>query len=270
MLSPRRSRCTSKARQDDALSGVMDVGTETLVRELVLRVPGAVTVFERHHVDYCCGGALPLSEACARANVAVEAIVAALLEESAKPDAAPPPDEMLSVPMTEIRAHIVSEHHERSRRDALTLPAMARAIADRHGGSRPALFTIAKHVESLFRDLLPHLDYEERHVFPYIDALERAGQANANRPAALFASIKEPIAEMIREHEIADHDIHAIRALTNDYVPEDDAPDEVRALYAALDANERDLTRHMHLEGNVLFPRAERLEGKLPQPARRR
>nr|MDQ3036608.1 DUF542 domain-containing protein [Myxococcota bacterium] len=88
-----------------------EVGPRTLVREILLDVPGATEAFERHHVDYCCGGALPLEEACARASVGVDVILAALAEEAAKPGAATTGDrEMLSVPLAEIVARIEAEH----------------------------------------------------------------------------------------------------------------------------------------------------------------
>nr|MDQ3036651.1 hemerythrin domain-containing protein [Myxococcota bacterium] len=156
-----------------------------------------------------------------------------------------------------------AEHHARSRRDAVALVAQARAVADAEGDAHPALRAIAKHLTVLFDDLLPHLVFEERHVFPYVVALERAGREGGALPVALFESIAEPIADMIREHESADGALHAIRELTGDHVPPPGASEAMTALYAALAANEKELVRHMHLEGNVLFPRAERLELKL-------
>jgi regulator of cell morphogenesis and NO signaling len=240
------------------------VGPRTLVREILMEVAGATEAFERHHVDYCCGGALPLEEACARASVAVDVMMATLAEEAGKPGAETTRDrEMLSIPLAEIVARIVDEHHERSRRDATELVARARAAADAEGDAIPALRAIAKHLEVLFAELLPHLVFEERHVFPYVVGLERTGREGGLLPVALFASIAEPIADMIREHESADHALHAIRDLASDYAPPDGASERTRELYAALAANEKELVRHMHLEGNVLFPRAERLETKL-------
>lgn len=240
------------------------IGPRTLVRDILMEVAGATEAFEKHHVDYCCGGALPLEEACARASVAVDAMMATLADEASKPGAETTRDrEMLSIPLAEITAQIVEDHHERSRRDATSLVAQAREAAAAEGEALPALRAIAKHLDVLFAELLPHLVFEERHVFPYVVALERTGREGGVLPVALFESIAQPIADMIREHESADHALHAIRDLASDYVPPDGASEATRALYAALAANEKELVRHMHLEGNVLFPRAERLESKL-------
>jgi regulator of cell morphogenesis and NO signaling len=246
------------------MSASFELDPQTLVRDVLLDVPGAVEAFETHRIDYCCGGALSLLEASERAHVAIDVLLATLANEAQKPGAKTTGDhEMLSVPLADLVQTIVDKHHEHSRRDAPLLVAHARALAEAEGHSHPTLYAIAKELELLFSELLPHLSFEERHVFPYIVSLERAGKEGATLPAALFASIAEPIHEMILEHERADHALHAIRDLTHDYTAPASATDDMRALYRALFENEKELTRHMHLEGNVLFPRAERLETKL-------
>lgn len=248
-----------------------EISRTTLVREILLDIAGAEAAFERHHVDFCCGGALPLEEACRRAGAEVDAVLATLAEEAAKPGAEAPRDrEMLSVPLADVVRKIVGEHHERSRADASSLVALARAALDADGARNSALAPILAHLEALYAELLPHLLFEERHVFPYVVALERAGIDGAPPPAALFATIAEPIADMIREHESADHALHAIRELAGDYATPAGASEATRTLYVALAAQEKELVRHMHLEGNVLFPRAERLETKLSAAFRSR
>ena len=103
--------------------------------------------------------------------------------------------------------------------------------------------------------------------------MEKASREGRLAPVALFANLAEPLAEMTRDHEDADHHLDVLSTLTNGYQPDETASPAVRALYAALAAHHEGLVRHMHLEGNVLFPRAERLEAKLREgqpPARRR
>jgi regulator of cell morphogenesis and NO signaling len=246
-----------------------EVSRSTLVRDILMEIAGATEAFERHHVDYCCGGALPLEEACRRAGVDVAAVLATLAEEASRPGAEAPRDrEMLSVPLAEIVTSIVEQHPERSCADAVALVALARAALHADGARVAALPAILAHLEQLYAELLPHLLFEERHVFPYVVALERAGQEGTTPPAALFAGIAEPIADMIREHEAADHALHAIEQLAAGYTPPAGASEATRALYEALAAQEKELVRHMHLEGNVLFPRAERLEAKVREMRR--
>ncbi|AKF10772.1 DUF542 domain-containing protein [Sandaracinus amylolyticus] len=241
-----------------------EVARTTIVRDILLDIAGAETALERHHVDYCCGGALALEEACCRAGADVHAVIATLIDEASKPGAQAPRDrEMLSVPLVDLVKKIVDDHHARERADATSLVALARDAVAVDGASDARLAKIVALLETHFGELLPHLAFEERHVFPYVVALERAGLDGTPPPAALFATITEPIAEMIHEHETADHQLHDLRALAHDYVAPPTASDATRALYAALAEHERELVRHMHLEGNVLFPRAERLEQKV-------
>ncbi len=237
-----------------------EVTPATLVRDILRHVAGAPRAFERHRVDYCCHGALPLEEACARVGARVPLVLAALLEEAARPDAeAPWNDEFES--LEDLVEHLTDTVHPSSRRDA-------EALRERLDALPPDALDRATREEltRLVDELAPHLAYEERYVFPYVVALERTGEA----PVALFESLADPFQMLLREHEHADHGLEALRALTAQYTPAPDAPEALRALYAALAAYDAALVRHMHLEGNVLFPRAERLESKTRRAHARR
>jgi regulator of cell morphogenesis and NO signaling len=248
----------------------VDATPATVMRDIVLSTPGATAAFERFHVDYCCGGSLTLEEACARAHAPVEEVLSALAEEAARPGAQIAGGEMLSVPLENLVERLVTVHHVRSRESAAKLPALARDAAAKEGRARPELARIAELASELFGALLPHLDFEERHVFPYVVAMERAGREGRPPPVALFSTIAEPMRDMEHEHEAADRAMHEMQQLAGEYRVPDGASDTLRALYADLDAHEKELVRHMHLEGNVLLPRAERLEQKLRTSSRRR
>jgi len=234
----------------------------SVIRDVVLSTPGATLALERFHVDYCCGGSLSLAEACERAGAPLEAVLAALVEEAARPGAEVAGGEMLSVPLEALVARLLDVHHMRSREAAVALVAQAKDVASAEPS--PGLARIVALVQDLFGALIPHLDFEERHVFPYVVALERAGREHARPPAALFASIAEPMRDMEREHAACDRAMHEIHGIGGEL--REGAGDRLRALLDALDAHERELVRHMHLEGNVLLPRAERLEQKLRTP----
>ena len=239
------------------------------MRELVLTVPGATLAFERFHVDYCCGGGKSLAEACTAAGAELGAVLAALEEEAARPGAEIAGGEMLSVPLERLVAQLLDVHHVRSREAAARLPGLARQVyeAEATSADGPELGRIAEGVDRLFADLLLHLAFEERHVFPYVVALERAGREDSAPPVALFGSISEPIADMEREHDAADRAVHELHRRAEAMAPR--ASEAARALFAELDAHERELVRHMHLEGNVLLPRALRLEQKIARSRRR-
>ncbi len=140
----------------------------------------------------------------------------------------------------------------------LGLAAMRRDVAALRGMC-PAEGPVALAVTQLCDELDAHLACEERYLFPYVVALEQTHDL----PVALFDTVYEPCQMLLREHESADHDLDALRALTDDYRPPPDADAATRELYTALADYDRALVRHMHLEGNVLFPRAQRLEDRV-------
>ncbi len=242
-------------------------GPSALVRDIVLNVPGASRAMERFRIDYCCGGEKTLEGICRETHVAIADVLAALEEEREK--GGETDTELLETPLVDLLRRIVTEHHARSRDDGAKLVALSALARDAHAAEQPALTAIADETQRLFGQLLPHLDEEEKLLFPYVEALERAGAAGQPAPVALFATIRHVLKDMEHEHERCEEVMTRLRALGGDYAVTDATPASVRELYEALDAHEKDLIRHMHLEGNVVFPRAERLETKLRSVRRR-
>lgn len=251
----------------DRLTTPFVAGPRALVRDIVLHVPGASRAMERFHIDYCCGGQKSLEGICAETKVDLAAVLAALEEERAK--GGETDTELLELSLAAVLTRITTEHHARSRSDAERLGALSRQVRDAHGASDPSLAAIAEETQRLFSELLVHLDEEEKLLFPYVVELERAGAAGLPPPVALFSSVRHVIEDMEREHERCEEHTTHLRTLARDYAVTAETPAPVRALFEGLDAHEKDLQRHMHLEGNIVFPRAERLEGKLKSVRRR-
>lgn len=245
----------------------MEVTAESLVRDVVLNVPGGVAAMEKHHIDYCCGGAKTLRQVATELGLRVEWVLETIAKEregGGSTDA-----ELLDVPLHQVVASLVEGHHVTSR----TAAERIRALANDARAAAPDDATVAElgtRADKLFAALLPHLVHEEKNLFPYVRALESAAERpGAAAPAALFSSIRDVLHDMEEEHEACDLEMQAMRELTKGYAMDDATPSAVRALYEALDAHEKDLIRHMHLEGNVVFPRAERLEVKVRSQAPR-
>lgn len=247
-------------------TGPFVVEPSVLVRDVVFHVPGASRAMERFRLDYCCGGSKTLSAICVESRVDVSALLAALEEEKEK--GGETDQELLEIPLVDLIARIVREHHEPSRKEAVRLVALASQARDAHAATMPELNAVAKDTALLFAELGPHLKQEERVLFPYVEQLEVAGRDGKRAPVALFATIKHVIHEMENEHEDSELVMARLRRVTKDFAVTDATPQIVKELYEGLDAHEKDLVRHMHLEGNVVFPRAERLETKLRRGAR--
>ena len=232
----------------------MTVTDEQTVRNIAVANPAATRVFETFGIDYCCGGNLSLSAACARANASIESVAEALQECERTQEADAPDDATLG----DLTRYIVARHHEFVRRESQRIQALLVKVDDRHGRVHTELSRVRALFAALSQELNAHMTKEERILFPYIEAL--GGQS---APSACFDSVESPIAVMIADHEDAGAILLKIRTLTNGHTAPAGACSSFRALYAALDEFERDLHRHVHLENNILFPRAISAECEL-------
>jgi regulator of cell morphogenesis and NO signaling len=239
------------------------------VREIAIQNPATVRVFESLGIDYCCGGKRPLEEACLRANLSLERVLSLL--SSAKNSASEPPDRSWAASsIDELTTHIVGTHHQFIRSEAPRLIALARKVAEKHGPNHPELTSIEEIFSAMADELYAHLMKEERILFPVIRQIETAVITGGPAPAACFDSVQSPIARMLADHDDAAELTTQIRKLSNDYQPPADACPSYRGLYHGLEEFERDLHRHVHLENNILFPRAIELEASLREGARAR
>jgi regulator of cell morphogenesis and NO signaling len=236
------------------------IDSASTLRSIALDQPATIRVFERFHLDYCCGGRRPLAEACAEKGLATREVLDALADATS----APADEEDLSAAtLTELIRHIVEVHHAYVRSELPHLQAMAERVATKHGPVHPEATLVRRNLQQLADEIIFHLDKEERILFPYIEGLERTSKEHAAPPSGCFGSVENPIRAMIHEHEGAATLLSEMRAVTHGFVPWLEACPTTVGLYHGLDAFERDLHRHVHLENNLLFPRATTLEKKV-------
>ncbi|MGA3010188.1 MAG: iron-sulfur cluster repair di-iron protein [Terracidiphilus sp.] len=235
----------------------MNPATQT-VREIALKQPSSMRVFEHYGIDYCCGGRKPLAEACAASRVEVDAVIAAL--EAAATVAAPVTEDWTQRSMDEIVAHIVATHHAYVRKELPRLAELAQKVVNRHGAKRAELPAIQTDLSSLNEELMLHLAKEETILFPYIVKLERARTSGAAMPSACFDTVAHPIQMMTQEHDAAGTLLAEMRRLSQNFTTPEDACPTYHAFYDGLKEFEQDLHQHIHLENNILFPRAIEVE----------
>ena len=200
------------------------------VREIALEQPHSIRVFERFGIDYCCGGRKPLAEACVEKQLPVDEVLAAL--ESASNSAAPLPVDWSQATLGKLIDHIVATHH----------------------------VYVKKLLALLDEELIHHLGKEEHVLFPYTAKLEGALISGGAHPEACFGSIESPIAMMTSEHDAAGALVAEIRRLSDNYTTPVEACPTYHAYYDGLKEFEQDLHQHIHLENNILFPRAIAME----------
>jgi len=232
------------------------------VGEIAAATPGAVRVFEKYKIDYCCGGNRPLREVCEERGLSAETVVAEV-EAAAAPGAAPERD-WRTAPLSGLIAHIVSTHHEYLKSELPVVANRLEKVIQAHGTKHPeSLLPLREVFLGLAEELEMHLRKEEVVLFPAITELE-AAESEGRRPRPLpFGTVENPIRMMIAEHDGAGHALAEMRRLTGDYTLPADACNTYRALFDGLKEIEADLHTHIHLENNVLFPRATELEARL-------
>ncbi len=226
------------------------VSPETHVAAIARQHPATIMVFERHRIDFCCGGKRPLAEACAELGLEETRVLAELEAAAAGPQ---PERDWSDADPIELVGHIVARYHQTLRRDLPVLQQLAAKVAERHGGGTPALVTVRDLVERLAAEMTSHMAKEETVLFPLIVRL--AGDGGYAPPLPLDA----PVRAMEHEHDEVAAMLRELRALTGGFAPPAAACNSFRGLYAMLADLEADTHAHIHLENNVLFPRAEEL-----------
>ena len=235
----------------------MNTTTQT-VREIALEQPTSIRVFEQFGIDYCCGGRKPLSEACIAGNLEVNAVIAALEAAAKKP--APDIENWTDKSLESLISHIVTAHHVYVKRELPRLAQLAEKVVNRHGATKLELPIIAAALGQLDNELTQHLTKEETVLFPYVTSLEKSVSQGTARPQSCFGTVANPIAMMSEEHDAAGSLIAEIRRLSKNFTTPEDACPTFHAFYDGLREFEQDLHQHIHLENNILFPRAIELE----------
>jgi regulator of cell morphogenesis and NO signaling len=236
----------------------MNIDTQT-VRAIALEQPSSIRVFESFGIDYCCGGRKPLGEACAASSLDVDAVIAAL--EAAAQGPAPSTQDWSLESMESLVGHIVATHHAFVKRELPRLAELAQKVVNRHGAVRAELPQLQSLLTTLAAELTQHLAKEEEILFPYIVQLEHAGAEGKARPDACFGTVASPITMMMLEHDAAGSLLAEIRLLSDNFTTPEGACPTFRAYYDGLKEFELDLHQHIHLENNLLFPRAIEAEG---------
>lgn len=226
--------------------------------EIVADDARTAVVLERFGLDYCCNGHQTLADAAAGRNVPLQEVLDALAALQISPaEREDWPD------LDFLTRHIVKHHHRYVRETLPVLGAWLDKLVARHGTRHAELEEIRGLFAALGDELTTHMAKEEHLLFPFIDELAAARRAGTRRPPGPFVTVLHPIRVMESDHQGAGDLLLKLRTFTNGYTPPEDACTTFRLCYAELDRFERDLHRHIHLENNILFPKALQLEQEL-------
>jgi regulator of cell morphogenesis and NO signaling len=239
----------------------MSTSTQSL-REIVTSHPSAAKIFRRFDIDLWSQGDKSLGEACAEQQLSVDQVLEKLADAEADEIGASPFDPT-KLPLGRLIQHIVRIHHQCVRQELPRLAEMACELAIKRSDHHPELQRIAELLEKLRDDTFAHIQKEEQVLFPFISQMDQESIIAYPAAHTCFRSVAQPVLKMVEQHEAADHLVVELRRLTDGYEPPAWACATHTALLAGLRAFETDLRQHVHLENDVLFPRAIEMEALL-------
>ncbi len=231
------------------------------VGQIVARDIRKAEVFRKFGIDYCCGGKKSLRQACDEAQVEVATVEAALNQQDNRP--AGPVLDFIQWDADFLADYIYNQHHKYYYSEGSVIADLLKKVYSRHGQSHPQLAQLYDLYHNLAAELSGHFMKEEKVLFPFIKALVVA-QKNGDRTSLhQQPSLTEPIHMMEADHESAGDILAQIRKVIHQYTPPQNSCNSFKLLYQKLEDLEADLHQHVHLENNVLFPKALALEKDL-------
>ena len=239
----------------------MENFTTKTIREIAVEMPVTTRIFEEYKIDFCCGGGYKFYDACRRAGVEPEVVSQRISQVIS--DQTEGFESQHWENTSELIDYILEKHHVFTKAEITRLSALMEKVCRKHGEAHPELFFLENELVALCDDLTPHMRKEEMVLFPFIKHLEMSEANNLSSPHPPFGTVRNPVRMMMTEHDKAGEILRKMREITGDYAVPDGACPSFRALYFGLEELEKDLHRHIHLENNVLFPNAVKLEQKV-------
>lgn len=231
------------------------------IGELVANDFRKAEVFRKFGLDFCCGGKKSVEEACEKKGISAMEVERALAELDKQSNLVN--EDFNNWELGFLSDYIINTHHHYVAESLPMLYELSAKVARVHGDRHPELVDIANYFNAVADELTMHMHKEEYILFPYIKQLADSKKNNTVLSPAPFGTIENPIRMMESEHVSAGGNMEKIRELSNVFTPPNDACASYRVLFAKLDEFEKDLHQHIHLENNILFPKAIALEKEL-------
>jgi len=229
------------------------------VAEVVAENIKTAHIFKKYGIDFCCGGGISIDKACEKKNIDYNQ----LKEELLKVDAAPRAYDYNKWDLDFLIDHIVNVHHAYVEESIPLILQYSNRVAEVHGHHYTEVLEINKLFKEIADELASHMKKEEIILFPFIKKLIKLKKEGENLSPPPFGTVNNPIHMMESEHEAVGDMFKEIAWLTNNYAPPEEACNTFRALYSKLEEFENDLHQHIHLENNILHPKAILLEKEL-------
>lgn len=238
----------------------MNVLEQLTIGDFVAKDFRTAAVFSKYGIDFCCKGNRTIEEACEKKGMNFSQIekevnsVLATKSEGAIDFKSWPTDLLID--------YIEKTHHRYVEEKSTVLVAFLDKLSKVHGHNHPELFEIKELFDGCAGELAQHMKKEELILFPFIKKMETAIRTNQLIEQPHFGTVENPITIMKHEHENEGDRFVKIAELTNNYTPPADACNTYKVTFAMLQEFEQDLHKHIHLENNILFPKAIEMQSK--------
>ena len=229
--------------------------------ELVAQDYRAAAVFKKYGIDFCCQGNRTIEDACVAKNLDSKLVVTDL--NSINQVSSEGTTDYKSWPIDLLADYIEKKHHRYVEEKTQEIQPYLDKICRVHGERHPELFEINEHFNAAAGELATHMKKEELVLFPFVRKMAKAKQENTVPDTPHFGTVENPIQMMMNEHTTEGERFRKIETLSNNYTPPQDACNTYRVTFALLKEFEQDLHLHIHLENNILFPKAIELEKQL-------
>jgi regulator of cell morphogenesis and NO signaling len=233
-----------------------ELSNQTLA-QIVTSNHRTAAVFEKYQLDFCCKGKRSLLQACNEKNLSVDVILNELTSVSSQSAGSCQflfPYDKLS--LSQLGDYIVNTHHAYIKKEIPQIYAYMQKLASKHGQRHLELFKIFELVGAIKEEMELHMEKEEKILFPRIKEMENISRSPNSEYKLSISFLQSPITVMEQEHDHAGQLMEEIRNLSNNYQVPPDGCTTHQLCYASLKAFEMDLHHHVHLENNLLFPKA--------------
>ncbi len=226
------------------------------IAEIVSDDISTASVFKKYQLDFCCGGGKTIAKACENKEINIDDLLNDL--ENVSINNSSPNLNFKDWKLDFLIDYIINNHHTYIKDNVGIINEFAKKVAKVHGDHNPENIEIANLFATLSNELLAHMNKEEMILFPAIKEMFQNGNKSFQ-----FGSIDNPVRMMEHEHDTAGDIIKKIQQLSNNFSTPDHACNTYKALYHKLEEFTNDLFQHIHLENNILFPEARKLEKEI-------
>lgn len=240
----------------------MKINEDITIGEIVAKDNRTASVFESLEIDFCCQGNRTIDEVCETRNIDSRDLIEDIqkvLQESKITQI----NDYNIWTLDKLALHIEEKHHKYVEKQIPVIKQYLDKICTVHGKQHPELFKVQELFNASAGELSMHMKKEELVLFPFIYKMVKFKKENKPYEIPGFGTVQNPIQMMMDEHDNEDERFRQINKITQNYRIPDDACESYRACFAYLQEFDEDLHLHIHLENNILFPKAIELEKQL-------